>query len=139
MPRGRAAVLLSLGFTLPVACSEAPPATPAVRIVAPTMGARTGGELEVRLSSSGVRVVPATGTAAPGEAHLHLFLDTDLPADLTQPVGQGQGILHLGTGDSVHAYTGLAPGRHRIIALLATGDHVPMAGAASDTVEFEVE
>jgi hypothetical protein len=47
-------------------------------------------------------------------------------------------VVHLGKGDTTHAYAGLAPGAHRVIAVLAWGDHVPVEGAVRDTVDFVV-
>jgi hypothetical protein len=42
--------------------------------------------------------------------------------------------VHLGTGTSEYTVASLAPGRHRIIAVFASGDHVPMPSVARDTV-----
>jgi hypothetical protein len=106
--------------------------------VAPTAGEVTGPEIEVRLEATGIAIVPATGTRVPGEAHFHLFLDADPAVDRTQPVGQGAGVVHLGTGAARHSYRDLPPGPHRLIAVLGWGDHVPVADATTDTVTFTV-
>jgi hypothetical protein len=47
--------------------------------------------------------------------------------------------VHLGTGGTEHTFTGVAPGPHRIIAVVAYGDHVPMASVKADTVNIVVK
>ena len=113
----------SLALLLPmVACTPAktPAVTPArVFFVAPAEG-----------------IVAATGKRVEGEAHHHLFIDTDPTAD-TVMIPKNDAIRHLGTGADTISLV-LAPGTHRIIAVAAWGDHVPVAGAVRDTVTIEV-
>ncbi len=112
---------------------------PSVRIETPQDGAViTADSLRVVLSASGVEIVPADGEPTPGRAHHHLFLDADLtPAG--EPIStQAPGITHLGTGATAFTLTDLSPGRHRLIAVLALGDHVPLDPWAVDTVHFTV-
>ncbi|MGH7546036.1 MAG: DUF4399 domain-containing protein, partial [Gemmatimonadota bacterium] len=49
------------------------------------------------------------------------------------------GIIHLGTGANQFELKSLSPGSHRIIAVLAYGDHVPMPDVAADTVAIFVQ
>ncbi|MGE0553378.1 MAG: DUF4399 domain-containing protein [Gemmatimonadales bacterium] len=110
--------------------SVAPPI--AVRIVSPATGDTVGPELLVRLSVSGARAVPADGSRQDGEGHHHLFVDADpTPGDSVIP--KLEGIYHIGTGADTLTLSGLAPGRHRLIAIFAFGDHVPVPGVAPDT------
>ncbi len=112
---------------------------PAVRIDAPRSGSTvTGTAVTVRLKATGIRIVPASGLKVDGEAHHHVFVDADLtPADSAIPkTGQ---IYHLGSGADTLRLEGLAPGAHRLIAVLAWGNHVPVAGARTDTVRFTVK
>ena len=45
----------------------------------------------------------------------------------------------MGTGDSTLIVQDLPPGRHRLIAVLALGDHVPLDPWVVDTVFVTVE
>jgi hypothetical protein len=111
-----------------------------VQIEAPQDGAVIQSDsLRVQLSASGIEIVPADGSPTPGRAHHHIFLDADLtPAD--EPIHAGmEGVFHLGTGDSNITLHNLTPGRHRLIAVLALGNHVPVQPWAVDTVYFSVE
>ena len=120
------------------ACAAEPAAS--VSIDAPRDGDTIDADsLQVVLSASGVEIAPADGTHTAGRAHHHVLLDADLPT-AGQPIPAGQpGIFHLGTGASQLTLTGLTPGRHRLIAVLALGNHVPLDPWAVDTIFFTVE
>jgi len=110
--------------------SVAPPI--AVRIVSPASGDTVGPDVLVRLAVTGARAVPADGSRREGEGHHHLFVDADpTPSDSVIP--KLEGIYHIGTGADTLRLSGLTPGRHRLIAIFAFGDHVPMPGVAPDT------
>lgn len=115
----------------------AAPATPQVTIASPATGDTTGADVTVVLRAEGITIAPASGVREAGVAHHHLFLDRE-PPDTGGAIPAEEGVVHLGKGDSTHAYAGLAPGAHRVIAVLAWGDHVPVEGARRDTVEFVV-
>jgi len=113
---------------------------PAVRaiILQPADGDTVGAEVRVVLGAEGVDVVAADGQPTPGRGHHHLFIDTDpTPAGSVIPAGV-PGIVHLGTGAGESTVSGLAPGEHRIVAVLAYGNHVPMEGVATDTIRVVV-
>jgi hypothetical protein len=111
-----------------------------VRIEAPQDGAVIEADsVHVQLSASGIEIVPADGLPTPGRAHHHVFLDADLtPAGEPIPAGL-EGVFHLGTGDSSITLHDLTPGRHRLVAVLALGNHVPIEAWVVDTVYFSVE
>lgn len=118
------------------ACSGEP--APRAVIVLPAEGDTLGPDVRVALGAEGVEVVAADGQRMAGRGHHHLFIDTDLsPPGAPIPAGV-PGIVHIGTGASESSVPGLAPGEHRIIAVLAYGDHVPMEGVATDTVRVVV-
>lgn len=127
----------------PPASTPSPPdapvasGAPAVLITSPAEGDSTGPRVMVHLSATGVRVVPASGLRVPGEGHHHLFLDID-PGAADSIIGKGKGIFHLGTGVDSLLLDSLPPGGHRLIAVFAGGDHVPMAEVRRDTVSFSV-
>ncbi len=130
----------SLALLLPLAaCTPAKsPATTQARVffIAPTEGMMTGDTVHIQLGAEGLTIVAATGKRVEGEAHHHLFIDTDPTAD-TVMIPKNDAIRHLGTGADTVSLV-LTPGKHRIIAVAAWGDHVPVAGAVRDTVTFEV-
>ncbi|MBI2401141.1 MAG: DUF4399 domain-containing protein [Gemmatimonadetes bacterium] len=120
-----------------VAACGGEPAARAV-ILQPADGDTLGSDVRVLLGAEGVEVVPADGQRVAGRGHHHLFIDTDpSPPGAAIPAGV-PGIVHLGTGAGEWTVPGLAPGEHRIIAVLAYGDHVPMEGVATDTVRVVV-
>ena len=120
-----------------VAACTGEPASRAV-ILQPADGDTLGTEVRVVLGAEGVEVVAADGQRVAGRGHHHLFIDTD-PTPPGAPIPAGvPGIVHLGTGVGEWTASGLAPGEHRIVAVLAYGDHTPMEGVATDTVRVVV-
>ena len=106
-----------------------------VTIVEPANGAEvTGSTVTVRLTVSGFPIVPA-GDMTPGTGH-HLFLDADV-ADDAVPVPTVPGsIVHMGDASSEYTFEDVAPGEHRLIAVVADGAHVPLQPLVVDTVVF---
>ena len=122
-----------------VACGGNAAEQATVAIVEPADGAVTSGaDVRIVLAAGGVEIAPAAEERA-GTAHHHLFVDHDLtPLGDTIPAGV-TGILHLGQGQTEFLLRGLAPGEHRVIALLANWAHVPLSPLALDTVRFTVQ
>ena len=114
------------------------PGTATVTIVDPIEGAEVQGpNVTVHLAATGVRIVPA-GTMEAGTGHHHLYLDTDLgEPGVAVPTVPGA-VIHLGTGVSEYTFEDVAPGPHRLIAVVADGVHVPLAPWGVDTVNFVV-
>lgn len=112
---------------------------PAVAIDSPMSGdTLRGTAVHIELAVNGVELAPAAEERA-GTAHHHLFLDVD-PGPLDQKIPSGvTGIVHLGRAQTEFHWDSVAPGPHRIIAVLADWQHVPLPGAATDTVRFVVE
>jgi hypothetical protein len=118
--------------------TAAAPVRAAVTIVSPARGATTGTDVTVTLRAQGVTIAKADGAKVAGVGHYHLFLDTiPTPDNIPIPPTSAK-IVHIGTGDSTFTFKGLAPGQHRIIAVIGYGDHSPMP-AARDTVTFVVK
>jgi hypothetical protein len=109
-----------------------------VTILDPAEGAEVQGPpVMVHLAASGVRIVPA-GTLEAGTGHHHLYLDTDLGASGVAVPSVPGAVIHLGTGVSEYTFENVAPGPHRLIAVVADGAHVPLAPWVVDTVNFVV-
>lgn len=113
-------------------------ASATVTILEPAEAAEVQGpNVFVRLTAEGVEIVPA-GEIVAGTGHHHLYLDADL-TDGSAPVPTVPGqIIHLGTGVSEYTFEGVAPGTHRLIAVVADGIHVPLQPWVVDTVTFTV-
>jgi len=128
----------------PPAASAAPAApaaraAPKVRITAPQNNAVvTGTSVHVVLQAQGIEIAPVAEHKA-GTVHHHLFLDTDVTAaDVPIPAGV-KGIWHLGKGQTEFTLDSVAPGPHRLIAVLADPNHVQLKPTVTDTVHFTVK
>jgi len=127
--------------TLPAtACRKAaPPAPPAtVTITSPTdADTIRGSAVHVTLTVSGIELAPVA-EQRPGTAHHHLFLDVDaVTGNDPIPVAVPE-IVHLGQAQTAFHWDSVAPGRHRIIAVLGDPAHVPVKPLVADTVTFVV-
>jgi len=124
----------------PETSTPAAAAAPArsVTIVEPADGSTvTGPNVVVRLTTENLPIVPA-GDMTPGTGHHHLYLDADL-GDMTAPVPTVPGsIVHMGTGVSEYTFENVAPGQHRLIAVVGDGVHISLNPPAMDTVTFTV-
>ena len=113
-------------------------ATATVTIASPTDGsAITSADVTVTLTVDGMQIVPA-GEMAPGTGHHHLYLDADLTAPGTPVPSVPGSIIHIGDGTAEYTFEGVAPGEHRLIAVVADGIHVPLVPPVVDTVMFTV-
>lgn len=110
---------------------------PAVTIVSPADGDTVTLPLTVRLTATGVTIAPASGAREEGVGHHHLLINVE-PTPDNEPVPATDGYIHLGSGVGEYLIESLPPGEHRLIAILAWGDHVPIAGAGRDTVRVVV-
>ena len=80
--------------------------------------------LTLRFGLSGMGIAPA-GIVFDNTGHHHLFIDTPLPADASQPVPAVEGkVLHFGKGQTEATIT-LSPGKHTLQLELADAKHVP--------------
>ena len=123
----------------PLAPAAAAPAAVSVRITAPQQNAVvTGTSVHVVLAARGIEIAPAAAQK-PGTAHHHLLLDADVTApDVAIPAGV-KGIYHLGKGQTEFTLDSVAPGPHRLIAVLGDPNHVPLKPMVADTVRFTVK
>lgn len=127
-----------------VAYAQLPAQTPApagaeVYIISPADGAKVKGPVVVRFGLKGMGVAPA-GIQMENTGHHHLFVDTDLPTDMTKPIGMiDNKIIHFGKGQTETTVT-LPPGKHTLQLLLGDYLHVPNATpVASKKITITVE
>ncbi|MFM2289660.1 MAG: hypothetical protein RL684_2803 [Pseudomonadota bacterium] len=129
-----AAALAIVGGALAQAQAPAPaaamerqksPVNAEAYIIAPADGATVKGPVVVRFGLKGMGIAPA-GIKLDNTGHHHLFIDTELPADLGAPIPVVDGkVMHFGKGQTEVELT-LAPGRHTLQLLLGDYLHIPL-------------
>jgi hypothetical protein len=130
--------LLAAAAMLSACGGEAPPPAITGTITSPAEGDTiTGSSVHIVLAHSGIELAPAA-ELRPGTAHHHLYLDADFP-QMQNPIPAGMAeIIHLGLAQTEYTWEGVAPGTHRIIAVLADPAHVPLSPWVTDTVNIVV-
>lgn len=103
----------------------ASPAGAEVYIIAPKDGAKVTNPVTVEFGLKGMGIAPA-GIKMDNTGHHHLLIDTDLPADLSQPIPAIDGkSIHFGKGQTETTVT-LPPGKHTLQLLLGDHLHIPL-------------
>ena len=118
--------------------SAAPEPSATVRITQPEDGATVPeGPVEVVFEVEGVEIAPA-GTMDEGTGHHHLIVDAEV-VSWTEPIGVEEGrYIHMGQAQTSFTVEGLAPGEHRLIAVVADGVHIPLDPPVADTIHIVV-
>ena len=142
MPQLTGRVITSIAACfLAAACAkkEAETSAVTVSITSPSEGdTLTGSAVHITLAATGIEIAPAAD-ARPETAHHHLYLDTDFPPS-ENPIPMGSaGVVHLGQAQTDYHWENVAPGPHRIIAVLADPGHIPLRPWVTDTVNFFVK
>lgn len=126
------------GMEMEEAPMAEPAATGTVTIVQPADGSEVQGpNVEVVLETTGISIVEA-GVMDPGTGHHHIFLDVDATPMAQVIPANVPNIIHMGDGTSVRTLENVASGPHRLIAVVADGQHVPLDPPVVDTVNFTV-
>jgi hypothetical protein len=124
-------VLLALACTAALADQTPSPAGAAVYIIKPAPGARVKSPVTVVFGLKGMGIAPA-GIKFDNTGHHHLLIDTDLPADLTQPLPATDNIRHFGKGQT-ETTLDLPPGKHTLQLLFADFTHTPFTPNVAST------
>jgi hypothetical protein len=124
-------VLLALACTAALADQTPSPAGAAVYIIKPAAGARVKSPVTVVFGLKGMGIAPA-GVKFDNTGHHHLLIDTDLPADLTQPLPATDNIRHFGKGQT-ETTLDLPPGKHTLQLLFADYTHTPFTPNVAST------
>ncbi|QPJ66432.1 MAG: DUF4399 domain-containing protein [Candidatus Nitrohelix vancouverensis] len=128
-----ATVLLFLAASLVSASAEN-----SVTIVSPKNGDTVESPVEFCMETEGVEVEPAKNGVNDGKGHHHLLIDTDVPSDLSKPIGKDAQHVHMGSGDDCKSLK-LSAGEHTVTTLFAKGNHVPYDPEISDTIQITVK
>ena len=91
-----------------------------VIITEPTTQSTLPSPVKVCLEVHELEVEPAKNGVNEGKGHHHLIVNSDLPKDLSQPVGKDLLHIHMGDGSTCKELK-MAPGKHIIKALFAKG------------------
>ncbi len=115
--------LAALCLTGAATAREPSPAGAEVYIVSPKDGAKVKSPVTVVFGLKGMGIAPA-GIKFDNTGHHHLLVDTDVPADLSQPLPANENHVHFGKGQTETSLT-LPPGKHTLQLLLADYTHTP--------------
>lgn len=96
-----------------------------VYIISPKDGEKVNETFTVKFGLKGMGVAPA-GVDKENTGHHHLLVDTDLPKDLTKPLGSD--VKHFGGGQTEVDIT-LEKGDHSLQLILGNMFHVPHSPA----------
>jgi hypothetical protein len=139
----RLLLALLLAVAVPAVQAQGLPRTPApanasVYLVSPANGATVKGpQVTVVFGLKGMGISPA-GMKMDNTGHHHLLIDSDLPADLSQPIPANDNSVHFGKGQTETTVT-LKPGKHTLQLLLGDHLHVPFNPVlASDKITITV-
>jgi hypothetical protein len=108
-----------------IALAERTPSPPGaeVYIVSPKDGAKVKGPVTVVFGLKVMGIAPA-GIKFDNTGHHHLLIDSEAPADLSQPLPANEKSVHFGKGQTETTLT-LSPGKHTLQLVLGDALHVP--------------
>lgn len=113
----------------------APGNGPGLAITAPADGAvLPAGDITVSVRVTSFRMVSEYGSYAPGEGHLHYYLDLPVAA----PPGASLPGSFVPTTDTSFTWRRVPPGTHRFTVELASTDHTPLVPPVFRTVTVTV-
>ncbi|MFA5614699.1 MAG: fasciclin domain-containing protein, partial [Methanoculleus sp.] len=116
-----------------------PVAEVSVNITAPEEGADVAaGNVTVSVDVTNFTLVEPTGQEnAPGEGHLHYYLDALIPTDENEPAIPETGGYVISTNTS-YTWEGVTSGEHNFSVQLVNNDHTPIIPLAADLVNVTV-
>lgn len=125
-------LLLGIGMNAGLSIAQQPaapvaspsPAGAEVYFIGLADGAKVKNPVVLHFGLKGMGVAPA-GVQIENTGHHHLFIDTELPSDLTKPIpAVPDKIVHFGKGQTETTLT-LTPGKHTLQLLLGDSTHTP--------------
>ena len=113
---------IALATLLAQAREPSPPGAE-VYIVSPKEGAKVTSPVTVVFGLKGMGIAPA-GIKFDNTGHHHLLIDSEAPADLSQPLAANEKSVHFGKGQSEASVT-LPPGKHTLQLVFGDYLHIP--------------
>jgi len=110
-----------------------------VTITSPEEGANvTAGNVTVAVNLTNFTLVEPTGQPnAPGEGHLHYYLDAVVPTNASEPAIPKTGGYVISTNTS-YTWENVTPGEHNFSVQVVNNDHTPLIPLVFDTVNVTV-
>ena len=131
-------LIVLLSALLVFGLTTASAGTRAIAISEPANGATVSSPVKICMVAHSVTVEPAKKGVHDGKGHHHILIDSDLPGDLSKPIGKDAQHVHMGDGSTCKSLN-LEPGVHVIRALFAKGNHVPYNPPITATVIVSVK
>jgi hypothetical protein len=118
------AAAVILGASVALASEPTPsPAGAEVYFITPKDGATVSSPVTIQFGLKGMGIAPA-GVQFENTGHHHLLIDTDVPADKSQPLPTSDKVVHFGKGQTETGVK-LAPGKHTLQLVLGDHSHIP--------------
>jgi Domain of unknown function (DUF4399) len=117
------ACIATLSLAASALAREPSPPGAEVYIVSPKDGAKVKSPVTVVFGLKVMGIAPA-GIKFDNTGHHHLLIDSDVPADLSQPLAANEKSVHFGKGQTETSLT-LPPGKHTLQLVLADLTHTP--------------
>ncbi|MDD4567465.1 amicyanin [Methanoculleus chikugoensis] len=110
-----------------------------VTIMSPAEGASVAaGNVTVSVNVTNFTLVEPTGQVnAPGEGHLHYYLDAPVPMNASEPAIPPTGGYVIST-NLTHTWENVTPGAHNFSVQVVNNDHTPIIPLVFDTVNVTV-
>ena len=137
-------VLVPQGLVLPENATPGDNLTPDaganVTIASPEEGADVAaGNVTVSVNVTNLTLVEPTGQAnAPGEGHLHYYLDAPVPTNESEPAIPETGGYVVSTNLS-HTWENVTAGEHNLSVQVVNNDHTPLVPLVFGTVNVTVD
>jgi hypothetical protein len=113
-----------------------PAFAPEAVFVSPRDGEAVSNPIRVHMAVGGVRIMPASEPARPGEGHFRLLLNAPPPAPGERP---GDEYTLLDLADGAHtAMIELEPGEHTLTLIFEDSDSRPLEPLLTDTITITV-
>ncbi|KDE54538.1 hypothetical protein EI28_00320, partial [Methanoculleus sp. MH98A] len=121
--------------TVNVTPTPSPAAEANVTIVEPMEGANvTAGNVTVSVNVTNFTLVEPTGQEnAPGEGHLHYYLDAPVPTNESEPAIPETGE-YVVSANTSYTWENVTAGEHNLSVQVVNNDHTPIIPLAADTV-----
>ena len=111
---------------------------PSLKITQPVANSTVSSPVEVCFEVKGYTVEPAKKGVHANRGHHHILVDIPQPADMTVPIGKGEGHIHMGDGSHCKKIK-LNPGLHTLQAVFADGNHVPVKPPLTTAISIVVK
>jgi len=138
-PMSNSTPAAAMNVTSPAGVNVTPTAEANVTITSPEEGASiAAGNVTVEVNLTNFTLVEPTGQPnAPGEGHLHYYLDAPIPTNASAPAIPETGGYVISTNLS-YTWENVTPGEHNLSVQVVHNDHTPLIPLVYDMVNVTV-